>query len=323
MLSNNKLIMEKNIYLFIIWNRVLWAKKRIIDDLSSSFEIVKEVKVNWDKNKYIDNLLALYGTKTNNATDKLKAIGYGDFCLILVKDNKEEFITVKKYDREEYVNKNINEKKKLYRKWTGTDFRIHSSENYNETIHDLTILFGNNYEEIINNASNTISLNTKGIQGFDSIDDLCINIKNFGDIVYLKNNHVYILARKRNDILRFVSEYKIKTSTNYLIVIGSKYEEITIFGEEEGDIPYGMLNTIKINKEFEHRFVNLLENYLANGVNDKNVISLLNYYDLDTNLIKKQTIREKTSRNCVESLKKEIKYYSAWLLNGIYLLKNK
>lgn len=159
-----------NQYVFIIWNKALFAKDRIINDLNDSFEIEKLFYIEWSKNKFEDNLLALYGEKCNNPKEKAFAVGRRKFLVLIVKDNNPIF-----EDRQQHklvkVNSGIYDKKWLYRRWTAGNFRIHASVTDEETRHDLSILLGNNYEIILDRVINDEILK------IDAVDNLLIDIK--------------------------------------------------------------------------------------------------------------------------------------------------
>ena len=90
----------------------------------------------------------------------------------------------------------------MYRKWTGGNFRIHSSLNADETKHDLTALFGYNYLNVINNINNEshININTIKFNKYSNINELIMTLKSFNNsIAYLINKDIYIFTKCRKD----------------------------------------------------------------------------------------------------------------------------
>ncbi len=237
-----------NQYIFIIWNKALFAKDKIISDLKKSFEIKKQFYIKWNKENFEKNLKALYGIKCNNPKQKIRYIGSGKFLILIVKDNNPKFEYRKQQNKDELVNANIYDKKALYRKWTAYNFRVHSSVSDIETKHDLTILLGPDYNNVINNIENNeiINLDTKGIIGFKTIDEFVESINLFdGSKVECKDNNLYIKTNNGLNLLYFIGDRKI------LNVNGIKYNVVIEDDNNE--------NKIIDNKD---SFLRELKNYL-------------------------------------------------------------
>ena len=78
----------ENTYLFLIWNKALYQRQKILNDINNSFEIVKDIYVKWNKKNFPFNLQAFYGRKLGDPKGKMISSGTNEFELILVKDNK-------------------------------------------------------------------------------------------------------------------------------------------------------------------------------------------------------------------------------------------
>ena len=218
-----------NQYIFIIWNKALFAKERIISDLKKSFEIKKQFYIKWNKENFEKNLYALYGTKCSSPKQKIRYIGSGKFLVLIVQDNNPKYEYRKQQNKDEIVNANIYDKKTLYRKWTAYNFRVHSSVSDIETKHDLSILLGPDYDDVINNNKDneTINLDTKGIIGFKTIDEFIESINLFdGSNVESKDNNLYIKTNNGLNLLYFINNKKTLNinGTNYNVVIEDNNE---------------------------------------------------------------------------------------------------
>lgn len=204
-----------NQYIFIIWNKALWCKDRILNDLKEIFSINKTLYIKWDKEYYIDNLNSLYGRKIGSAKEKIAYCGNKEFLLVIVKDDNPKYESRQMYDGIEQVNSNIYDKKMLYRKWTAGGHRIHCSDTIEETKHDLAVLFGSNYEEILNNTKDntTLHLNTKSIIGFNDINEIIDNLQLFGNNkCFIINNDLYIFTKYHIDIEYYLKLNKINNN---------------------------------------------------------------------------------------------------------------
>lgn len=253
----------KDSYLFIIWNKALYQKEKIINDINESFEIVKDVYIKWNKDNFPLNLQAFYGRKLGDPKGKMISSGTNEFELILVKDHHPNIELRKSYDGEMYVNTNIYSKKQLYRSWTCGSHRIHSSDNQEEGNHDLVILFGPNYQEILDKYKNneTINLDTKGIVGFDYVDDIKDSLKLYGNNIIIENDdNLIVFCKCRYDLVKFLNCKQINNNT-YSLNINNKKHTLYIFGELDGDLLNYSFENIK-NEDIQNSIVNNLEEFI-------------------------------------------------------------
>lgn len=281
----------KDIYLFIIWNKALYQRERIINDINNSFEIVKDVYIKWNKNMFPLNLQAFYGRKLGDPKGKMMSSGTNEFELVLVKDNHPNIELRKSYSGESYVNTNIYDKKQLYRSWTCGSHRIHSSDNEEEVNHDLVVLFGPNYLELLNKYKNNeiINLDTKGMVGFDSIDDFKDSLKLYDNSIAIEEgNNFIIFCKCRYDLVKFLNCKNENSENTYTLNINNGKHKLLIFGELDGD----------------------LLNYSFNDLNDRNTLNrILNNFDEFINKERKyiNVERKETLYNRYVVIKNEIK----------------
>lgn len=291
-----------NLYLFIIWNKALFARNKILNDLRKDFEIVTNIYVEWKKECFESNLQSFYGRKISNVKDKIDCIGTGKFNVIVVKDNNPNVASRKTHDGDIIVNTNVFDRKDLYREWTGRSFRIHSSSNKEEFQHDMVVLFGSEYIELLGNITeNLIEKNTKTVEGFINEKDLLSCLKLFGNNkCYTKNKINYIFSKCRLDVERF-----IKNNSN-----------VKIYGEAEGDIPEGMVD--KCDDDLVAEFLKIKNDYdefLISRNPNKKVVKFLRNINFDVP-IKKESIRISPKTTIKDKMKREIKYTIARVKNG-------
>ena len=309
------------IYLFIVWNKALFCLNKILSNLSKSFEIEKHFFVKWDEDEFYDNIVSLYGTKATDVEDKIKAIGEGKFCVIIVKDRKPLYELRKTYMGMENINSNIYDKKWLYRKWTAGQFRIHSTQTQKETIHDLTILFGPYYQNILNKINNNDYIHNSifGRKGYNSLNEFCSTIKNI-DNNYLCINEAQILIFSPCELdlkLFFKNETNIK--------INNSIYEVLVLGEAEGNLPKGFIN--KISNELIMDFNSIKDDYLL-FISNRNKLSnnLINFYqkynfEYNVNLI--NTMRKHNKSGYLKKIKYRIKYLYCRFFYFTFLLNQK
>ena len=277
----------ENTYLFIIWNKALWCKDKIIKDLEKSFSILHIKNIKWTKSLFPDNLKALYGRKLGNPKDKILPCGNGEFCLIVIKDMHPSYDNRELFDEQGIVNTNLYDKKILYRKWTAGSHRIHCSDTIEETKHDLVVLFGNDYDSIISSKDSVISLDTKSVVGFNSIEDLLDCLKLFGNnISIIKDDNIYIFCKSRIDVSFFINPRK-NSSNKQLLSLDNKLFNLYIFGENDGDIPKGFIEEASKDNELTSTIINNIDSYRDYIVNKNNDLfsKLFSKSNLDVNFV--------------------------------------
>ena len=114
--------MQKELYLFIIWQNGRFMEKQIIADLRKKFEIFRIFEVSWKEENFALNLARFYGKKLPKGCKKEKETGAGAFKVCLVYDNNPQYADGKKsFTRYEYWHlfqmiKEPKEAEKLYRR---------------------------------------------------------------------------------------------------------------------------------------------------------------------------------------------------------------
>ena len=295
----------KNKYVFIVWNKALFCKEKILEDLKKSFIIDKKFYIKWKDENFINNLKALYGTKANNYEEKIKYVGKDSFLVILVEDQKPVYEIERISGNENIVNKNVFDKKWLYRKWTAGNFRVHSSVNDVETSHDLTVLLGPNYTDSLKLISDNdvIEIDTKGVEGFSSVSEFEESLLRFGSNI-IKND--VIICKQKKDIIDFIKPVEYKDNT-IKVKIKDAYYAYLIFGVENGEMPISLLD--KNNENVECFFDNA-KNYLhiLNKNSSEDINAFFNSINIDPVFVKKNnTIHERTS--FIKRIKDWIKYH--------------
>lgn len=188
----NEDIMNSELHLMIVWERAESVLERIIEDLQKDLEIIKMIKVIWDKERFSENLTRFYGTKLTKWSFKEKDCGNGPFTLIILEDKnpKYEYRHTSRGD-DEYVNIHLFDRKKIYRNWFNKNTsRIHATNNPEETLHDLTLLLGMTPDEFIASKDNfptEYKKNIVGADGWDSLDQLFKVLNSTIPYVVLRN----------------------------------------------------------------------------------------------------------------------------------------
>lgn len=274
-----------NLYLFIIWNKALFCKEKIIDDLSNSFTIIKKTYMQWNKDEFKNNLMALYGIKATDLDYKIHCIGKGKFYLILVKDDHAKFVKKQTQLGEEIVNTNIYEKKWLYRKWTAGGFRIHSSVNKEETNHDLTILLGADWNRFINSISNDtiIKKDVSKCYRFDTYQDFCRYIKQVDNKSQFskKENNIILFSYCKTNILMLNPLKKINNNT-FIVLINNYEHTVHIFGVLENEITLNYLDNHELIEKFQYINDDYLD-YLNNKKISNKLSNFVSKFEININ----------------------------------------
>lgn len=168
--------MTSEIHLFILWENARVEEGKILDDIKSSFTLLKEYEISWTPDLVASNFSRFYGQNLPNKSFKEKECGRGSFLLCIVRDDSPTYEVRNTSHGYEEVNINLFDKKSLYREWTGGGHKVHCTTNVKETNHDLTLLLGKNTDDWLkeNKSSERESLHKdiEGANGWDSIAHL-------------------------------------------------------------------------------------------------------------------------------------------------------
>ncbi len=134
--------MQDELHIFIIWNKGLYLKEPIIDDLKKRLEIKQIFNFSWETQSFAARLSQLYGKNLARCCKKEKECGTGDFLVIVANDANPQYNNA--------MNTNILSLKYKYRSWYGGGFLIHASDNTQEAEENLKFLTGMSFREFLN-----------------------------------------------------------------------------------------------------------------------------------------------------------------------------
>ena len=184
--------MTNEIHLVIIWSEADNKKDKILNDLSSKFEILKQYIIGWNTADFSDNLSRFYGENLPKNSDKETHCGIGNFYCIILKDKNPiyDYRNTSKGNR--VVNVNLFDSKQRYRSWTGGGHKIHASDNINESKLQIALLLGGKYSNYLKLGSNNNGLvvynnNIQGNEGWDSFSHLFAVLNECLTYVILRN----------------------------------------------------------------------------------------------------------------------------------------
>lgn len=145
------------LHTLIIWPNAMNKEKFILDDLRKSFKIKRIFHMNWTREDFLKNLYIFYASMDaakldtmaykNMISNKVKVNGAGRFDVLIVEDPKPKIERTKTIGGECDANTNIYMKKTYYRSLTKPGYKIHSSNNSDETTRDLLSLFNLTLDE--------------------------------------------------------------------------------------------------------------------------------------------------------------------------------
>jgi len=167
----------------------------ILDDVRKSFKIKRLFHMNWTQQDFLKNLYVFYASMDaakldttaykNMIVNKVKVNGTGKFDVLVVEDPNPKIEHTKTIGGECDANTNIYEKKTYYRSLTKPGYKIHSSNNTQETTRDLLSLFNltvDEFEKKYQGYDETpieYTEKSRGVKGgFDTIYDFFKTLNN-------------------------------------------------------------------------------------------------------------------------------------------------
>ena len=197
--------MDKELHLFIIWERGRYKETDILFDIKSHFQIVKCYDILWSDECVSDNFTRFYGTNLPKGSGKEKECGTGRFLLVIVYDENPQYAIRHTSKGDAFVNVNMFDAKSKYRNWTGGGHKIHATNSPKETKHDLILLLGINVADFVKNEPDCqitkLEQDVVGAKGWQSLSEL----------FYVLNNTVnYVVLRGKNELLnnQFSDEHR-------------------------------------------------------------------------------------------------------------------
>lgn len=140
---------QPEVHLFILWEKSLYQKDRIVKDIESNFLVLKKYSIVWDSDNFSENISRFYGQNLPSHSYKEAECGTGEFVLILVKDLNPKYEYRETSNKKQLVNTNTFDAKNKYRMWTKGGHKIHSTNTIHETKHDLYLLLEKKYDTVL------------------------------------------------------------------------------------------------------------------------------------------------------------------------------
>ena len=220
--------MQKELYLFIIWQNGRFMEKQIIADLRKKFEIFRIFEVSWKEENFALNLARFYGKKLPKGCKKEKETGAGAFKVCLVYDNNPQYADGK--------NANIVKSKQDYRQLTGGGNLVHASDNLAETNENLLFLFGKTVKDLEQEGPRAeicvVRRDLVGCPVWDSLQQALDTVRKipFTRVKAYKNS--YLIHSRNADLARRLlnasSHFSIPGIHKYSIEVGKPRQSIYI-----------------------------------------------------------------------------------------------
>lgn len=183
------------LHTLIIWPNAMNKEQFILNDLKKSFKIKRLFHMNWSRDEFLKNLYIFYASMDaakldtiaykNMIANKVKTNGVGKFDVLVAEDPKPKIEHTKTVGGECDANVNIYSKKTYYRSLTKPGYKIHSSNNMEETTRDLLSLFNLTVDEFnkkypgYDETPVEYSEKSRGVKGgFDTIYDFFKTLNN-------------------------------------------------------------------------------------------------------------------------------------------------
>lgn len=135
---------ERDLQLFIIWSKARTKEEEILQDLDQNFNIIACIDNTWSEKHLDDNFHRIYDVApTGGKAGKREEVGDGAFVVVVIEDLEPKYeYRSDASGRFKIVNANVVDKKRLFRKWVGGSYMVHSTDNLMEFFNNAVLLFG-------------------------------------------------------------------------------------------------------------------------------------------------------------------------------------
>ncbi len=219
--------MQKEIYLFILWQNARRFENEILTQIKKNFKIITTYEVTWTATNFAQNLARFYGKKLPKGCRKEKETGNGSFLCLIIHDPMPCY--------ESDININVVRCKKQFRELVGGNF-IHASDNPQETNENLLFLFGKTADEFQYNCNqDTLQIHKADLVGcpaWENIEQALSIIKKvpFTHIKVYKESYL-IHSRYANLICRLLnasSRFSLPGIHKYSVPVGKSQKILYI-----------------------------------------------------------------------------------------------
>lgn len=207
---------HSEVHLFILWENARGEEAKILADIKQNFDVLRVFEVHWTKSLFAQNLSRFYGTQLPPGSRKELHVGTNPFLALIVEDKNPVYKTHTTSKGDKHVNTNLFTAKARHRDWTGGGHRIHATNTVKEADHDITLLFGKNTSDFLQETKPSSSIqkwnkDVVGAHGWTSMAQLLYVLNNTMDYVVLRNfeplpDNYY--AKDHGDIDLLVTNYK-------------------------------------------------------------------------------------------------------------------
>ena len=165
-------------HLFILWENARNKEQEVLDEIKSQFKILKEYEIEWNKDKFLENLSSFYGFDHTGKFEVIYERGNGKFLVVLVEDDKPIHKTVNTTKGFVSVNEKMyNLKQRIRNQYYDGKFLIHCTNTQQETRHDICLLLNKNLTDLLNTEildGQRISIvqNLPAIDGWKSLEQV-------------------------------------------------------------------------------------------------------------------------------------------------------
>lgn len=219
--------MNKELYLFIIWQNARFMEKHIVNDIKKKFELFQVYEIAWSHEAFARNLARFYGKKLPKGCKKEKETGAGAFLVLLVYDHHPHIV--------DGQNLAIVSAKHGYRQMLGKNL-VHASSNEQETNDDLLLLFGKSIKEIEQEQASFIAKPYKydlvGHPVWNSLDEALNMVRKLPFTKVTMHKDSFLIHSRSADMVRRLlnakSRFKLPGRHKYFIKIGKSHQPIYI-----------------------------------------------------------------------------------------------
>lgn len=253
----------EEIHTMIIWSNISDKKEAIRKKLVKKFNLISQLEILWDKDKFLDNLKVFYSHSQKHISEeeyesllfgKINHCGNESFTLFVFEDIKPVYDRRSTSSGKRNVNTNVFDFKKELREKLGGGHQVHASDNTFESNKDLTLILGLNTRDFILNklkytqVNKAINQNCAGVGGYRSIEHF----------FYILNNTISYCVIRNFECLP--KEYNIEGHGDIdLLVEDLNYiKYLTLAKSYYPDLDYRVHYGINISNElvpFDFRFV--------------------------------------------------------------------
>lgn len=271
---------DNSLYLFILWGNAEKHWEMCESLIEDNFKIILSCLAEFPEEDWQQNLWRFYNVHVTTIVEKISHYGMKPFKVIVVTDSDPIFEVRPTSDGHRKINSRVWDLKQRLRKLTsehGDGYLVHSSVTPIETRHDLSLLFGANFEDRIVKLKahhkatppQPLKLDFAGTKGWNSLEEVFeianvasnyVVLRSFSTLPHapFQTDHIHdidVMTDNRDEFVKVINGKKIHSESyrvQYRTLVNGEFIDWDVRETTDGFLPEEIAKNCLMNKKMNN-----------------------------------------------------------------------